>query len=890
MQAWLRQIWLRINALWKRSQLDRDIQDELEFHLSMREGENRATGLEATEARHAARRRFGNVSRVRESSREQWVFVSLETLWQDLRFGARTLWKNAGFSAIAIITLSLGITANVTVFSFVDALFLRHVPAKDPAGLVRIYAPAGQGGTDFSYPEFSYLRDHTKTLETLAAHYSTAPLFINANGESGEVQGAVVSSNYFPMLGLSPQLGRFFSRDEDSVPGRDAVAVIGYGLWQRIFGTNPAVLGKTLLINSTPFAIIGVAPEKFAGVNIGGSPNEIWIPSMMSRVGYRWCDAFKPDCTFLELMGRLAPGRSTQEAQAELGTLVRQLQTVGGGFDERTAVSVTPAVGISEQSRHYFLLLTRLLTAVAGILLLVVCANVGGLLVARGAARNAEIAMRRALGASVSRISSLLLAENLLLAGCGGALAVVFSLWTSTWLAGFYSIDSEGYRRLFDVRMDPRVVGYSVVVTLLSALLFAVPPIWQANRADLIEALKSGGSLRGFIRTRTRMALVTLQVALSVALVVGAGLLARSTVKLMAGRNMDLHHVLGLRLRPRLIGYAPEKSQAFLREVVDRLHSLPGIQAVSLMNTSGSVWGNGGGIKWALPVKISVKPQDQSETPVHEIAPDYFATLRIPFVAGRDFTQFDLPGSPRVTIVNETLAHKISPQNPPIHKFVIFGGRPYQIVGIVKDAQVRSALDPPISMAYLPFWQNDTEPQTDARFCVRVSGDPLAMMPAIRQAISAADSNVPITETMPLLEQVRGEYTDARLASAVLACAAVLALVLSAIGLFGVIAYEVGQRSHEIGIRLALGAMPRQVVALFLNKGLAVVCAGCAAGLILSFATSHLLSAWLFSVGPYDPATFAVAALILAAVSLFASYLPSKRATQVDPVQALRHE
>jgi predicted permease len=886
---WLQQTWLRLKTLWKRPELDRDLGEEVAFHLAMREEKNRLAGVDPEEARYAARRQFGNTSALKENSREVWTFAALESFCQDLRFGARTLRKNCGFSAVAIVTLALGIAANVTVFSFVDALFLRSVPAKDPAGLVRIRATERGCEGLVSYPEFSYLGGHAKTLATLAAHYSSAPLYINANGESVEVQGAVVSSNYFPLLGLSPQVGRFFSNEEDTAPDRDAVAVISYGLWERIFGADPAISGKTVLVNGVSFVIVGVAPQDFTGVNIGGSPNEIWIPSMMSRVGYRWCDGFKPDCTFLELMGRLSPGRSTEEAQAELATLVRQLQTSGHGSDRRFGVSVTPAVGVSEADRPYFLLLTRLLTTIAGILLLVVCANVGGLLVARGTLRNAEIALRRALGASSLRLSALLLAENLLLAGLGGALAVVFSLWTSKWLAGFYSIDEEGYRRYFDVRLDARLLVYSLIVTLLSGLLFTWLPVWQANRVNLIESLKSGGHLHASGRATARIALVTVQVALSLGLVVGAGLLARSTASLFAGRNMDLHHVLGFRLRPRLIGYSPEKSQSYLREVLERLRALPGVRSASLMNTSGVVWGNGGGVRWALPGQVSPKA-DQKETPDHEIGTDYFTTLDIPFVAGRDFNDADIQGSPRVVIINETLAARIAADQFPLEQYVALEDRPYQIVGIVRDAQIRNALEPPIPMAYLAFWQNDSEPQTDARFCVRTTGDPLAALPSIRLAVSAVDSQVPMTETMALLEQVRGKFTDARLAGAVLICAAGLALVLSAIGLFGVIAYEVGQRKREIGIRLALGATSRQVVAMFLKKGIAVALTGSIAGLFLSLATSRLLSAWLFNVRPCDPATLGAAALLLAVVALLASYLPSRRATQVDPAEALRHE
>ena len=808
-------------------------------------------------------------------------------LLQDIRYAARQLRKSPGFTTIAVVTIAIGIAANVSVFSFMDALLLRSVPAKDPSRLVRIVAPEHDGGGLFSYPEYAYLRDHLTTLGLLSAHYSTAPLYITANGESREVQGAVVSSSYFEVLGLRPQLGRLFTMEEDSVPDRDAVAILGCGFWQRVFGGDPKISGKTLIINGHSFDIIGVMPQGFHGVEIGGMPNEIWIPTMMSRVGYRGCDVFQPSCTFLGLLGRLAPGRGISEAQAEVATLMRQLQTNANGFDERLGVSVTPALGISAD-RNYFLLLTRLLTSIGSLLLLIMCANLGGLLIARGKARSTELAMRQALGAGRARIVRQLLTESLLLACAGGVLGVVISLWTSRLLLGFYSVDSEGYRHLFDIRTDVSVLVYAVIVTVVSGMLFGLLPAWQASRTDLNQVLKSGGNTASSARNRSRRVLVVMQVALSLTLLVGSGLLMRSTVQLEAGTNMDLAHVLGLRLRPELLRYPPEKARLFKQEVVRRLRELPGVESVSLAKGQGLIWHADLTIRMALQEKFYSKPADQPEIFYKPIAPDYFATLRIPFIVGRDFNDHDQPGSLPVAIVNETLAGQISSGALPLHQTVLLNDKPYRVVGIVKDAQTHSAVEGPSPVVYLPFWQDET--LVDARVCVRVTGTPSLALPMVLKTIASIDSNIPVTETMPLIEQVRGKYTDARVASAVVTSAAAIGLLLSAIGVFGVVAYEVGRRTREIGIRMALGARPQQVLQLFLRHGVVVILIGSATGGVLALTGTRLLAAWLFGVSPFDPLTFLLAMTILFSLVLLASYIPARRATKIDPMVALRYE
>jgi predicted permease len=799
----------------------------------------------------------------------------------------RILGKAPGFTAVAVITIALGVAANISVFSFADALFLRTVPAKEPAGLVRFATPEHDSGGYFSYPEYAYIRDNTKTLQMITAHYSTAPLYVSANGETGEVQGAVVSSSYFPILGLQPQLGRFFTPEEDSVPDRDAVAILGFGFWQRIYGGDVNVVGKSMRINGKVFEIIGVMPRDFHGVRIGGMPNEIWVPSMMLRTGYRGC-AFEADCTVLELMGRLAPGKQASEAEAEIATLMRRLQSSAQGFEQRPSVTVEPAIGVWGPSRGYFRMVAGLLATIGGLLLAVVCANLGGLLIARATARRSEIAMRLALGAGRRRIVRQLLTESLLLASIGGALGLFISLLTSRFLIGFYSVDNEGYRHLFDIRLDAGVIAYSIAIALAAGVLFGMLPAWRASRADLNSALKSGGSAQASAGGRTGSILVFIQVAISLALLVGAGLLASSAARLESTGNMDLHHVLGLRLRPALLQYPPDKAHEFTKDVLSRLRALPGVGSVSLAKGQGLVWHANLHIHMASPGTTYARLQDEPIVNEKQVAPNFFGTMQIPFLGGRDFNDRDRAGAPLVAIVNETLARQISPDALPLGHSVLVDDKPYEIVGVVKDAELGTVFDARLPVVYRAYWQDDT--LLDARLCVRVNGEPAAALPMIRDSIAAIDPNVPVTETMALLDQVRGAYTDTRVAGAVVSCAALLALLLSAVGLFGVISYEVGQRTREIGIRLAVGAQPKQIVTLFVRNGFAVVAAGCAAGGILALATTHLLGAWLVAVGPHDPVTFCAAAGALMVVGVLACYIPARRTLRIDPVIALKHE
>ena len=738
---------------------------------------------------------------------------------------------------------------------------------------------------EFSYSEYSYLRDHATATEQLVAHYSTAPLYVTANRQAGEVQGAVVSANYFPALSVTPYLGRFFSPREDAVPDRDAVAVIGYGLWHAWFQADPSVVGKTMRINSRIFQIIGVAPRSFRGIAVGSSPNEIWIPAMMLRTGYRFCDGIQDDCTTLSILGRLKPGKSAGQAGVEMAGLARQFAATRPGTDVSEGARATPAIGAQLGGQGDRQRVARLLSITAMALLLIGCVNLAGLLMARASARAKEIAMRLSLGAARGRILQQLLTESVLLAAAGGALGLALSLWTNQLLIGFYTTDSEGYSQWFDMSLDPRTLVYALALSVVTGILFGILPAFHGARQDTAAALK--GDTGCITRHLGRSVLVTCQIALSLALLVGAGLLARSVANIDRGQTFDPQHVALLRLRPRLVDYAPDKAQAFQREVLRHLGSLPGVESVSLTGADGFVWTRGFPAAISLPGEQRALPGLDRSVGRQQIAPRFFATLRIPLLDGRDFDDRDRTGSPSVTIVSETLARELWPATSALEKTIVIEGQPHRVVGVAKDSQLLDNTQVKMPMLYVPYWQNT---HTDSRLCIRVAGDPETELSRIKAAIASVDPNVPITEAMPMIAQVHGVFTNVRMARGVLLSAGGLALLLSGIGLYGVLAFVVGQRTREIGIRMAIGARPGEVMLLFLKQGLMLAVLGCGAGLLLAVATTRLLAAFLYGVPVRDPISFVEGAMVLLAVAAGATYLPARRAARVDPMVALRCE
>jgi predicted permease len=880
----------------RRRKREEDLDRELRAHLELEAEEQRDSGLSPVEADRAARRAFGNTTLVKEETRAVWGRLTLERLGQDLRYALRTLRKSPAFTAVALLSITLGIAANTTVFSLIDAMWFRTLPVRDAEQLVRVYAwglpkGANRPGTDsFSWPLYDAVRRRSTVLTDLVAHYSTAPLQVSAGGETGEVQGAVVSANYFPMLGIQPALGRFFLPEEDQVRGRDAVAVISMALWQRRFGGDPAVLGRPITINGVVFRIIGIAPEEFRGIVHGVSPNDLWIPAMMIETGYRRCNGFADDCAPLDVIARLPPGRKLEEARAELSAIIAAVDAAPGYVGPRSAY-LDPAIGLEQFRRNRYTNHMRLMASIAALLLILACANVAGLLMARAVARRREIAVRLSIGAGRSRLVRQLLTESLVLAAAGAGLGLLLTLWTRRLLLSFYTTSPEGYVSFYDLRIDSLTLAISFGLAVLTGLLFGLVPAIQATKPDVAFALK-GDSVSGCgSGSRVRTGLVMSQIVLSLVMVVSAGLLARSALHIERGGTFDPHGVALLRLRPRLIQYPPARSQAFIREVVPRLEALPGVESVTFASGLGLVWQD------CCTAYLPERRTEAMRADYHVVAPRYFVTLRMPLLAGREFDERDRAGSPPVAVVNQTMAARIlaihggaaaGPGGSVIGRVFVANGKPLQVVGVVRDSNLRSLADAPAPVFYIPFWQRPDE--TDARMAIRVQGDPQAMLPVLRRAIAEVDPHVPVTEQVTMLNQVRGVFMQARLAAAVLLCASVLALLLSGVGLYGVIAYMVGRRTREIGVRMALGARPASVRALVLRQSLAVVAPGMAIGVAASLAATRLLGSWLYGVRATDFATFVAAAFVLGAVALVASWIPAGRAARIDPLEALRSE
>jgi len=822
----------------------------------------------------------------------------MTSLWQDLRYALRGLRKSSGFTAAAVAILGLGIGASTTIVSLVDALYLRTLPARDPSRLVEIYQTRNPGEYfNLSYVDYLHYRAHTRSFSGLAAHYSHAPINLATSGESREINGSVATASYFEVLGLRPQLGRFFSPQEDRTPDRDPVAVIGYGLWQREFGADPQVLGRVIRLNGTPFTVVGVAPQDFHGVPLGGLATDVWIPTAMFHVGYRYCDAFERGCNVVTMIGRLAPGRSIAEAKRELEVEAAGLEAAYPDTNRGRSLFVTPARGVDPEYRSEIAGVAPLLLTVAALILIVACANLAGLLMARATTRQREIAIRTALGAGRWRLLRQLLTESLVLSLLGGLLGVLVAFWAKDVIAALYSADSEGRRAYFSLALDPAVLAIASATTVLTGILFGLAPALQAVRLRVGPTLKESAPT-GTGSSRIRNALVVAQVAISLMLAAGAGLLLHSLDRVYEGPGFDPSPILLLRLRPSLVAYGPERAQAYQREVLRRLADVPGVVSASPAQSPP--------VPGAMPAKLSWGPSVPVWLPAHEpdrsdnalqvatnrVGPRYFETLGVRLIDGREFDERDRRGAPDVAIVNATLARSLWPGGGAVGQTVIVDGRALRVIGVAQDAQYRSAAQPSAPFVYTSFWQLPTidESPVDSRTHVRVSGDPRALLPRIRQEIAAVDPNVPISEDRPLTEWLDYAFQPVRVAGTVLVSLGAMGLLLTAIGLYGLLAYSVGRRTREIAIRMALGADARRVARAVVRQGARLVLIGATLGAAGVFASARLIAALLVGLPANDPVSLFSAVGLLVGVAALASYLPARRASRVDPMVALRAE
>jgi putative ABC transport system permease protein len=810
----------------------------------------------------------------------------MRTLWQDLTLAARLLRKSPGFTVAAVVTLALGIGANATIFSFADAVLLRTLPAPDADRIVHIYQqrPGRNDALPLSYPDYLDYRARSQSFDALAAHYPGSPLHLVIDGEPRAVNGSVVTSTYFDVLQLQPALGRLFTADEDRVPDRDAVAVISYGLWQRAFAAAPTAIGQTVHINGQPFTVIGVMPATFTGVYNGGVGSDVWIPSAMFRIGYRFCDVLRErDCMIIDMLGKLTPDVSVKDAQGELDGIATSLaaEYPSSNRDAKTnrALGVTvvsargrglPAAANTADTRQL-----RLLLFAVALVLLIGCANVAGLLLSRAIRRRKEIAVRLAVGATRARLVRQLFTESALLATIGAAAGILIAFWGKDLVGSLEPTDYAGRPRDLQTDLSGTVMMATAAITIVATMLFGVVPSLQASKPDVLPALKDEGASGGATRARLRQALVVGQLALAVTLLVGAGLLVRSLEKVVAGPGFDPRPLVTVRLRPMLVNYPVDKALAFQRAVIARLESLPGVVSASPADFPATITATG-------------------DVPEREarVGPKYFATLGVSLLMGREFDERDNATRRPVVVVNDVMAKRIAADGDVVGRALTVRGREYEIIGVVRDATYYPTGQAPQGVIYRNYWQPNPDGSfnRDSRTLVRVASDATAMMPTIRRAIAALDPAVPISEDYPLSLRVRYEFQPVERARTLIGVFALLALALSAIGLYSVLAFAVGQRTREIGVRMALGASHRDVSRLVLREGLGIAAVGTLLGLLAAWMSAALVASLLYGVDARDASTFVAAPVILIVVALTACYIPARRAARVSPIAALKYE
>jgi predicted permease len=816
----------------------------------------------------------------------------MQTLWQDLRYGARMLRRNPGFTLIAVITLALGIGANTAIFSLMDAVLLKSLPVERPEELhfiARAGARYSEGGAP-PYPCFERFRDQNKTFAGMAA-FSDSNMRVTIDGQAEEAFGQRVSGNYFSLLGIQPLLGRTLTTADDSIPGAGGpdglVAVISYNYWTRRFGRNPGVIGKTVQVVSHSVTIVGVTPPGFYGL-YPGAEIDFSIPMAISSAGelaekYAW---------WFEAVGRLKPGVPVEQARADLDTIFQPfMDEVGVSAEERRdqhARIELPAAGrgLDTLRRKYDKPLQVLMGAVA-LVLLIACANLANLLLARGTARRKEFAVRLALGASRGRLMRQVFTESLLLATLGALLGLLIASWGSDFLAGFFA---TGQNRIFlDLALDGRVLLFTASVALLTCLLFGLAPALQSTRVNPGPALKDVGEGRASSRSRFGRLLVVAQVALSLLLLAGAGLFLRTLQNL---KNLDpgfqRDGVLTMRVNPPWGVYQGERLANLWKEVLTRVEQLPGVRSASLA-TSSPLGGGGRGVRISVAGFTPDAERDR-DIRLNQVSPGFFSTLGIAVTQGRAFTGRDDETAPRVALLNEAAARFYFGDRSPLGAQVSVNNRAqHEIIGVVRDSRYRSLREPGSRLIYLPTAQA-LDILGSLTLVVRASGKPLEMAGALRSEIRAAGSDLLLTNIATLDEQAEQSLVQERLLATLALLFGLLALLLASIGLYGVISYDAARRTREIGIRMALGAQARDVLKLIVGQGLGLALAGVTLGLAAAAATTRWLTSLLYGVGATDPLTFAAVTAILICVALLACWIPARRATKVDPMIALRCE
>jgi predicted permease len=814
------------------------------------------------------------------------------TFWQDLRFGARVLARAPGFTAVVVLTLALAFVANGVIFSFVDAILLRPLPVRNPGQLVRVFTKTNTSREQDAEGNSSYLdyldaRKQSTTFAGLAVYERRGAVLV---GEDERILLAAneVSGNYFDLLGVKAQVGRFFTEDE--VQGADAqrLVVISYGLWRRRFGGDPQIAGKQIRLASGMFTIAGVAPREFRGLDLWFSP-DIWMPITIWP-GARDEVSDRSERS-LEMIGYISPASKLSEGQAELETIGKQLAIAY----PKTNADRTLTALLEVKSRETFgpALLGSILFVLAGMILLIATANVAGLLLVRAERRHKEIAVRIALGAGRSRLIRQGLTEGLLLAALGAAAASVLALWIIGLIPGL--MPTMEIPLGFDFRFDARVFGHTLGISLIAILLFGLVPALRASNVDLTEDLRERSSPFGHrtMRVSFRDIVVTAQVGAALMLLIVAGLLVRTTWK---AQSMDpgfdtKQNMLLLDISPGLWGYSNEKTRQLYSQLLMKTEALPGVERASLVQRVPLSPSGGGATKIIFVPGMDLAAGESGVAFHYTITgPKYFETMRTRILRGRAFTDQDAVSGPGVALVNETFARRYWPGRDAIGQHMLVGGRQgrdTEIIGVVQDGKYMNITEAPDPYLFLPLSQMMTN---DLTLLVKTAGDPGRLIPTIRGGLRAVDKNISAITVLTLAEHMRFALYSQRIVATLVGVLGLLGLFLATVGLYGVVSYSMNRRIHEFGVRMALGAEPRDILRLVLGRGLRLALAGAAIGLVTAFAATRVLAGLLYGVSATDPLTFVGVALLLIFILLLASYIPARRATRVDPVGALRCE
>jgi putative ABC transport system permease protein len=869
----------RWHALTRKDKMDQELDEEMRFHLERLIEQNIKSGMTPEDARYAALKSFGGVDQSKEECRSARGVGLLENIFRDISFSIRVLLRSYAFTIVVVLTLALGIGANTVIFSFANGILLRALPYPQPdrlAVLDEFSRKRDMTSMAVSYPNFLDWRAQNKSFEDIGVFFGGSRFNLSGAGEAVEIRGAFVSAGLFEILRVPPLLGRTITPNEDR-PNENMVVILGHDLWQRNFGGDPKIIGQKIMINSRARTVIGVMPRGFRFPEVA----EMWVPLALTT------ETFTRTDHGLGSIARLRDGVTLAEAQAEMHTIAAHIEQLNPVTNEGLDVKVMSLRdNLSGDYRQALLILL----GVVGCVLLVACVNVANLMLARATARQKEFALRAALGAGRWRIIRQLLIESLLLAFVGGALGLAFSVWAMHLLLTAIPVQLPSW---MNFSIDLRVLGFTIAITLLTGLIFGAAPALQTSRVDLNDTLKEGGRGTVGARGRSRNLLVVTEIALSLVLLVGAGLMIRSFLRLrQVNIGVNAKNVLTATMSLPSAKYKErEQRVAFFTQWLERVRAIPGVESAGATGTlplSGNNWGRSLTVEGFPVLSVGQAPVIQHTV----VTPGYFRTMEIPLLAGRDFTDADTKGSMPVTIIDERLAREYWPHESAVGKRVRFGppedNEPWHtIVGVVGTVRHQRVQEDTRKSVYLPYLQFGLGGLT---IVARTSSDPHEIIGPIRRSVAEIDSDLPLSEVTTMEEVVAESIWQPRLYAMLFAVFAGGALVLALIGIYGVMAFLVQTRTHEIGVRMALGATARDVFKLIVGRGMKLTAIGVTIGIAGAIGLTRLMHSLLFNTSATDPITFVLIAALLSLAAFLACYIPARRATKVDPLVALRYE